>query len=146
MLEFYKIHRKTPVQESLFNKVAGLRSATLLKKRLWRKCFPVNFVKFLRTPFFIERLWWLLLNIQNTSNKFLSEYYLWYTRKQHHLLNNSWYSASNTYYVSISLHKICENTVFHWSDTRYPCSRIFYAVYIILILVSVVNTDEGWRN
>ena len=36
--------------------------ATLLKKRLWHKCFPVNFVKFLRTPFFIEHLWWLFLN------------------------------------------------------------------------------------
>ena len=41
-----KIHRKTPVPQSLFfNKVAGLR------------CFPVNFEKFLRTPFFIEHLW-----------------------------------------------------------------------------------------
>ena len=28
-----------------------LRPATLLKKRLWRRCFPVNFAKFLRTPF-----------------------------------------------------------------------------------------------
>ena len=28
--------------------------ATLLKKRLWCKSFPVNFVKLLRTPFFIE--------------------------------------------------------------------------------------------
>ena len=38
--------------QSLFlNKVAGLRSATLLKKRLWRRCFLVNFAKFLRTPF-----------------------------------------------------------------------------------------------
>ena len=27
-------------------------SATLLKKRLWHRCFPVNFTKFLRTPFF----------------------------------------------------------------------------------------------
>ena len=25
-----------------------LRSATLLKKRLWHRCFPVNFAKFLR--------------------------------------------------------------------------------------------------
>ena len=25
---------------------------TLLKKRLWCRCFPVNFAKFLRTPFF----------------------------------------------------------------------------------------------
>ena len=48
-------------QSLLFNKVAGLRSATLLKKRLWHKCFPVNFGKFLRKPFYIEHFWWLLL-------------------------------------------------------------------------------------
>ena len=28
-----------------------LRPATLLKKRLWHKFFPVNFAKFLRAPF-----------------------------------------------------------------------------------------------
>ena len=38
---------------------SGLRLATLFKKRLWHRCFPVNFVKFLRTPFY-EHLWWLL--------------------------------------------------------------------------------------
>ena len=48
-------------QSLFFNKVAGLRPATLLKKRLWHRCFPVKFAKFLRTPFFIEHLWWLLL-------------------------------------------------------------------------------------
>ena len=37
--------------------------ATLLKKRLWRRCFPVNFAKFLRTPFFAEHLCWLLLSL-----------------------------------------------------------------------------------
>ena len=37
-------------QSLLFNKVAGLRPATLLKKRLRNRCFPVNFSKFLRTP------------------------------------------------------------------------------------------------
>ena len=26
------------------------------KKRIWRRCFPVNFSKFLRTPFYIEHL------------------------------------------------------------------------------------------
>ena len=30
--------------------------ATLLKKRLWHRCFPVNFMKFLRTPFLTEHL------------------------------------------------------------------------------------------
>ena len=39
-----------------FNKVAGLRPATLLKKRLWHNCFPLNFVKFLKTLFFTEHL------------------------------------------------------------------------------------------
>ena len=33
------------------DRVAGLRPTTLLKKRLWHRRFPVNFVKFLRTPF-----------------------------------------------------------------------------------------------
>ena len=33
-----------------FNKVAGLKPATLLKKSLWHNCFPVDFAKFLRTP------------------------------------------------------------------------------------------------
>ena len=32
--KYHKIHRKAPVPESLFNKIAGLRTATALKKRL----------------------------------------------------------------------------------------------------------------
>ena len=36
---FLEIFQKTPVSE------------TLLKKKLWHRCFPVNFAKFLRTPF-----------------------------------------------------------------------------------------------
>ena len=38
----------------------GLRPATLLKKILCHRCFPVNFAKFLRTPF-----------LQNTSGRLL---------------------------------------------------------------------------
>ena len=50
------------LRQGLFsNKVAGLRPATLLKKRLWYRCFPVNFVKFIRTTFVTENLRWLLL-------------------------------------------------------------------------------------
>ena len=58
---FAKFTGKHLCQCIFFIKVAGLRPATLLKMRLWHRCFPVNFVKFLRTPFFIEHLWWLLL-------------------------------------------------------------------------------------
>ena len=49
-------------QSLFFNKFSGLRPLTLLTKRLWRRCFLVNFPKFLRTPSFIEHLWWLLLS------------------------------------------------------------------------------------
>ena len=35
--------------------------ATLLKKKLWHRCFPVNFVKFLRTPFSQKSSGWLFL-------------------------------------------------------------------------------------
>ena len=51
-------------QSLYFNEVAGLRPATLLRKKLWHRCFPVNFAKFLRTTFFTEQLRWLLLDIQ----------------------------------------------------------------------------------
>ena len=49
-------------QGLFFNKVEGLRPAALLKKKLWHRCFPVNFAKFLRTPFLTEHLRWLLLS------------------------------------------------------------------------------------
>ena len=48
---FAKFTGKYLCQSLFFNKVADLRPATLLKKRLWPRCFPVNFVKFLRNLF-----------------------------------------------------------------------------------------------
>ena len=54
---FAKFTGKHLCQSLFFNKMAGLRPATLLKKRLWHMRFPVNFVKFLITLFYIEHLW-----------------------------------------------------------------------------------------
>ena len=48
---FTKFTRKHLYQGLFFNKVAGLRPATSLKKRPWQRCFPMNFVKFSRAPF-----------------------------------------------------------------------------------------------
>ena len=59
---FAKFTGKHLCQSLFFNKVAG-RPATLLKRRLWHRCFPVNFAKFLKTPFLKEHLQWLLLNL-----------------------------------------------------------------------------------
>ena len=50
-------------QNLFFNKVAGPRPATLFKKTLWHRCFPVNFPKFLKTPFIQSNSRRLLLEI-----------------------------------------------------------------------------------
>ena len=60
---FEKFTGKHLCQSLLFNKVAGLRTVTLLKKRFWYTCFPVNFSKFLKTPPITEHLRLLLLKI-----------------------------------------------------------------------------------
>ena len=48
--KFRKFHRKTAVLESLFNKVAGLKTCNFIKKRLQHRCFPAKFEKFSRIP------------------------------------------------------------------------------------------------
>ena len=62
--------KKTPMLESLFHKVTGPEACYFIKNRLQYSCFPVNFIKVLRTRFFTEQLQWLLLNILN--------YMIWY--------------------------------------------------------------------
>ena len=57
---FAKFTGKHLYQSLFFNKIVGLRPATLLKKRLWHRCFPMNFAMFLRTPF-----------LQNSSGRLL---------------------------------------------------------------------------
>ena len=56
---FTKFTGKHLCQSLFFNK------ENLFKKRLWHRCFPVNFVKLLIRTFFTEHLWWLLLNKRN---------------------------------------------------------------------------------
>ena len=62
---FAKFTGKDLCQSLFFNKATGLRPATLLKKKLWRRCFPVNFAKFLRTLF-----------LQNTPGRLILEFQL----------------------------------------------------------------------
>ena len=63
---FAKFTIKHLCQILIYNKVADLRPATLLKKKLWYRCFPVNFIKLLRTPFLQNTSGWLLLEIAKT--------------------------------------------------------------------------------
>ena len=45
-LTLHKIHRKKLCWSLFFNKVAGPRPQSLLKKRLQHRCFPLNLVNF----------------------------------------------------------------------------------------------------
>ena len=58
VLKNCKIHKKTPVPESLL-----IKFVTLLKKRLWHMCVPVNSAKYLGTPFLQNTSGWLLLQV-----------------------------------------------------------------------------------
>ena len=84
---FAKFTGKHLCQSLFFNKVAGLRPATLLKKKLWHSCFPVNFGKFLKTPF-----------LENTSGRLL----LILTKTQFHSFRNwAWFSVFEDGFYSL---------------------------------------------
>ena len=48
-LKFHYIHRKTPVLESLFNKVGGLKPCNVIERDI-NTDIPMNIAKFLRAP------------------------------------------------------------------------------------------------
>ena len=94
------------------------RVPILIKKRLWHRCFPVTFAKFLRTPFLTEHLRWLLLKapnfisvarfcaVQNTSN---------YLEKAH--LRKPFLQNSGCFQMSVTfLKKGKTETIFHTSS------------------------------
>ena len=49
-----KFTEQSLLRGSFSIKVVSLQSATLLKRRLQHRCFPVNVVKYLRTPILIK--------------------------------------------------------------------------------------------
>ena len=59
---FTKFTGKHLCQSVFFNKVVCLRPATFFKRKLWHRCFPVNFAKFQGTPL-----------LHNTSRRLLLE-------------------------------------------------------------------------
>ena len=91
------------------------RPATLLKKKLWHRCFPVNFVKFLRTPF-----------SQNTSGRLLLNFH---SRKK--IINLGRARKSN-----LQIRRLCEekqqnNLIFVVSLRYVPLKSYFVRLFKI---------------
>ena len=84
-----------------------LRTCNFIKKRLQHGCVPVNIPKDLETAFFIEQLWWLLLNyVLVSENNFLK-------RKMFHVQIQEPTSGSTTTtafakYAEFYCHKVFE--------------------------------------
>ena len=66
---FPKFTGKQPYQNLFFNKIAGIRPSTLLKKRLWHRSFSVNFEKLLKITFSQNTSGRLLLGSPETAPK-----------------------------------------------------------------------------
>ena len=117
---------------SLF--IANMRPATLLKRRPWHRCFPVNFEKFLRTPFFTEHLWWLLLDrVMNTLLRSSRPYMLF---KINVLKNFAIFTGKHKCWSLFLLKQACKSRNFikmrlqHWCFFVNVCrilkNRFFY--------------------
>ena len=122
---FTKFSEKRPWQSLFFIKVAGLRPSTLLKKRPWHRCFPLNFVKFLGTPF-----------LKNTSGRLLLSlslcilYFLFHKSKDTSAIPQP--SIQHLVYVFpifFRFHECFDN--FHLSKISFPWSIFFFIVILL---------------
>ena len=84
---FTKFTGKHLCRNHFFSKVAGLRPATLLKKRFGHMCFPVNFVNFLRSPFYRTHSSGCVELYQKALVEFSCEKYVNYFRKKYSIID-----------------------------------------------------------
>ena len=57
------IHKKRSVLKSLFSEIRGLKACNFNKKETPTEVFSCEYHKTFKNSFFIEHLWWLLLNM-----------------------------------------------------------------------------------
>ena len=89
--------------------------ATLLKKRLWNRCFQHEFCKMFIKTFFIEHLWWLLLfsHLWNLKHLFWKNWGKVFSRNLSALSPKkaSFRVVYSIKYPSINSLEICKNHV-----------------------------------
>ena len=101
---FAKVTGKHLCQSLFFNKVAGLRSANLLKMSLWHRYFPVNFAKFLRTLFLRSPLVAVSANFQDVDGLVAKEFCLqWVAFYFRGVLNSIEFLESNFLSFPVSI-------------------------------------------
>ena len=102
-----------------------------IKKRLWHKCFHVNFAKFLRTPFLTEHLRWLLLQV-----------FIFFSESLHPPIRSNIFKKNSK--------------AFSLRNSWYLCSRIFNRINfcflvkfcnnLVLILYNLLSAKSSYLN
>ena len=118
---FAKFTGKHLCQGHLFNKVAGLRPPTLLKRILWEGVFLWIFAKFLRTPFLKEHLWCLLSTFKRRPGHLLNVLRMFNTRTV-----QGYQNCSFDYYLHAQLSSIT--------------TPIFYALPFVLSSITYTHS------
>ena len=101
LIWFHEIHikyvkRKPPrLRKKEFKR--SLRPATLFKTRLWRRYFPVNFVKFLKTLFLQSTSGQLLLQYRKEKRLFLRKQRN--STKECHIIPGKYVNLTRTQYL-----------------------------------------------
>ena len=83
-LKVRKYHRKIPVLESVFNKVAGLKAqaCNFITKKLQHRCFPEKLAEFLRIAILKNICEQLLLYLHYNSHHHFHFHHFHYHQKQ----------------------------------------------------------------
>ena len=115
--------------EAVVQSCSVKRPATLLKKRLWHRCFPKNFVRFLRAPIFTEHLWWLLLQWLSLIRK---------NRK------NALINTHSPFYIEKFAFISCLNL--KCMLTNSGIATIFTDLYILLFVLTLKATQRLMRE
>ena len=135
-----------------FANFAGLSPATLLKKSPWHRCFPVNFVKFLRTPTFIEHLWWLLLYIVILDFIWVIAGYLWHGKRKGLIQRGSKSKSINSNNNSPSVHQtnpmefhLKQESIFKYDHVKFTVHSCLQGRAISQIRLSQAKSEKGGK-
>ena len=127
-----KFHWKTPVLDSLFNKVLDFQACNFIKKIFQLECFPVKFAQFLRTSFFREHFRWLLLGVISSS-----DYHLWHIYKLLETLPSTDIKAGGALFHDTRFNDSRFN-VCRFNDERFM-RKLFKHAQIIKIQLPLLN-------
>ena len=132
---FEKFATKHLCQNLFFNKVTGVRPATLFKKRPWHRCFRVNFAKFLRTHFFTEHLW-------VTASDLVKHQTFWKSSERLSVVNYLHKKAPSKIFDSVlnTLLKLLTSDCKNWS------AYIFFRIKISFFsrVTSILELKKKW--